>query len=113
MAIAVVNMSGMTPALVEKKQPAVRETIKGSAYKPEPASAPRDEAKPEVKEAPKAPENNAPQTKAVFAVDGDKNVVVRIIDSDGKVLRQIPPEEYMATVSRLRELAKSLFDTEV
>ncbi|MCR4288146.1 MAG: flagellar protein FlaG [Deltaproteobacteria bacterium] len=106
MAIAVVNISGMTPAYVEKKQPAVRERV---SIDP----APQDEAKPEVKEAPKAPEINVNVTKAVFAVDGDKNVVVRIIDSDGKVLRQIPPEEYMATVARLRELAKSLFDTEV
>ena len=113
MAIAVVNISGITPAYVEKKQPAARETIEGSGYKPEPVSAPRDEPRPEVKEAPKAPEINVPHTRAVFAVDGDKNVVVRIIDTDGKVLRQIPPEEYMATVARLRELSKSLFDTEV
>ncbi len=112
MAIEVVNISGMASALVEKKQPARIEPIKGSGYKPEPASAPRDEAKPEVKEAPKAPDN-VPHTKAVFAVDGDKNVVVRFIDSDGKVLRHIPHEEYMATVARLRELAESLLDLEV
>lgn len=105
MAIAVVKMNGMTTAYAEKKQPAMR--LEESA-----PPAPRDEAKPEVKEAPKAPENNVPQTKAVLAVDGDKNVVVRIIDSDGKVLRQIPPEEYMATVARLRELAKTLLDLE-
>lgn len=106
MAVTVVNMSGMAPAHVEKKQPTMR--LEESA-----PPAPRDEARPEVKEAPKAPQINAPQTKAVLAVDGDKNVVVRIIDSDGKVLRQIPPEEYMATVARLRELAKSLLDLEV
>lgn len=98
-------MSGMAPAHVEKKRPAMR--LEESA-----PSAPQDEARPEVKEAPNAPEVNVPQIKAVLAVDGDKNVVVRIIDSDGKVLRQIPPEEYMATVARLRELAKSLLDLE-
>ncbi len=105
MAVTVVNMSGMTPAYAETMEPQARVEERAPAV-------PREDAKPEVREAPRAPENNAQQTKAVFAVDGDKNVVVRIIDSDGKVLRQIPPEEYMAAAARLMDLAKSLFDLE-
>ncbi|MBI5237446.1 MAG: flagellar protein FlaG [Deltaproteobacteria bacterium] len=106
MAIAVVNMSGMPPAYAEKTQPAVRERATKDP-------APQDEAKPEVKDAPKAPEINVNGTKAVFAVDDNKNVIIRIFDSDGKLLRQIPPEEYLATAMRLRDAAKTLFDMEV
>lgn len=104
MEVKAVNMSGMTTAYTEKIQPAARERVSRGL-------APQDEAKPEVKEAPKAPDVN--KTKAVFEVDGNKNVIIRIFDSEGKLLRQIPSEEYIATVARLRELAKSLLDLEV
>lgn len=50
------------------------------------------------------------QTKAVFAVDQDKNVNIQIIDEDGKVVRQIPAAEYREMAKKLSEVVKSLYD---
>ena len=50
------------------------------------------------------------QTKAVFAVDDDKNVNIQIIDEDGNVLRQIPADENRKMSKKLSEVVKSFYD---
>ena len=52
------------------------------------------------------------QTKAVFAIDDDKNVVVQFLDKDGNVVRQMPPEDYLDMVRTLKEFVKSHYDIE-
>lgn len=50
--------------------------------------------------------------KAFFAIDEDKNVVIRIMDDEGKVIKQIPPAEYLAMMGRLSETSRTLFHLE-
>lgn len=50
------------------------------------------------------------RTKAVFAVDEEKKITIQIIDEDGKVVKQIPPEEYREMVRKLKEAVESLYD---
>ena len=52
------------------------------------------------------------QTKAVLAIDEDKNVVIQLLDKDGKVVRQMPPEDYLDMVKKLKEVIKSHYDIE-
>ena len=52
------------------------------------------------------------QTKAVFAIDNDRNVVIQLLDKDGKVVRQMPPEDYLDMVKKLKEFVKSHYDIE-
>jgi uncharacterized FlaG/YvyC family protein len=57
---------------------------------------------------------NAPgigNRKAYFAVDDKKNVVIKIEDENGKVVRQIPPEEYLKMVDKIEQSAEKLFHT--
>ncbi|QWR76717.1 flagellar protein FlaG [Candidatus Magnetomonas plexicatena] len=54
----------------------------------------------------------ANESKAVFAVDENKNVVIRILDSGGKVVKQIPAEDYVKMAQQLEQSAKSLFHKE-
>jgi uncharacterized FlaG/YvyC family protein len=49
--------------------------------------------------------------KAYFAVDENKNVVIKIEDENGKVVRQIPPEEYLKMVDKIKQSAEKLFHT--
>ncbi len=49
---------------------------------------------------------------AYFAVDEHNNVVIRIVDQDGKVVRQIPPEEYLRMKEALKESIKNLLNLE-
>lgn len=53
------------------------------------------------------------QTKAVFALDKDRKVVIRILDGKGDIIRQIPPEESGLVKKELAELMKNLFNREV
>lgn len=66
------------------------------------------EIKPEIK-----PEIKNVQTKAFFAVTENENVVIRIVDSEGNVLRQIPPEEFLKASEFLKNNHKNLFSVEV
>jgi uncharacterized FlaG/YvyC family protein len=50
--------------------------------------------------------------KASFAVDENKNVVIRITDEKGNLIRQIPPEEYLKMAEALSESSKTLFHLE-
>jgi len=52
------------------------------------------------------------QTKAIFALDEDKNVVIQVIDEEGEVVRQMPPEEFLEATKSLRELAVNMFHIE-
>lgn len=49
---------------------------------------------------------------AYFAVDENNNVVIRIVDSDGNLVRQIPPEEYIRMKEALKETIKNLLNLE-
>ena len=52
------------------------------------------------------------QTKAIFAVDEDNRVVIRVLDESGKVLMQMPPEQYGFVGKELQDLMKNLFSKE-
>lgn len=52
------------------------------------------------------------QTKAVFAIDDDKNVVIQILDKDGNVVQQMPPEDYLDMVKKLRKVVNSHYEVE-
>src|SRR3990170_4601388 len=52
------------------------------------------------------------QTKGVFAIDEDNNVIIQLLDKDGNVVRQMPPEEYLDMVKKLKEFVKSHYDIE-
>lgn len=66
----------------------------------------------ETVEAPKV-EIKDIQIKAFFAVTEDENVVIRIVDSDGNLIRQIPPEEFIKMVEFLKKHNENLFSMEV
>jgi uncharacterized FlaG/YvyC family protein len=51
--------------------------------------------------------------KAVFALDKDKNVVIRFLDKKGEVVRQVPPEEYINMLKKFRANVENLFSKEV
>ncbi len=51
--------------------------------------------------------------KAYFVVDEDRNIVIRVVDSEGKVVRQLPPDEYLQMMKSLKETFKNLIDVEV
>lgn len=51
--------------------------------------------------------------KAVFALDKEKNVVIRVLDKKGEIVRQYPPEEYINMIKKFRENVESLFSKEV
>lgn len=49
--------------------------------------------------------------KAYFAVDDKRNVVIRIVDSQGKVVKQVPPEDYLKMVDAMKQADSHLFHT--
>ncbi|MEW5743982.1 MAG: flagellar protein FlaG [Nitrospirota bacterium] len=55
----------------------------------------------------------ADMLKAFFAVDRDDNVVIRFVDSEGKIVKQFPPEEYLEMMKQLEETVESLFSVKV
>ncbi|MEO5361126.1 MAG: flagellar protein FlaG [Nitrospirota bacterium] len=61
----------------------------------------------------KTAETQSADGKAFFAVDDDKNVVIKVTDSAGKVVRQIPAEDYLKMVKVLDENAKSLLQSNI
>ena len=52
------------------------------------------------------------QTKAVFAIDNDRNVVIQLLDKYGNVVRQMPPEDYLDMVKKLKKFVNSHYDVE-
>lgn len=53
------------------------------------------------------------QTTAVFVIDDSENVVIQLIDEKGDIIRQIPPEEYINMVKKLKGLMESHYDIEI
>jgi uncharacterized FlaG/YvyC family protein len=51
--------------------------------------------------------------KPVFAVDEDKNIVIRFFDKKGEIVRQIPPEEYLNMIKKLNETVENLYSKKV
>jgi|GEM_PF-4429530 len=84
-----------------------------------PEMNPTEKGGKEVQTAQVAAQNSPPLTdlemtsfKAFFAVDENKNVVIRIADSKGNVIKQIPPPEYLEMAKTLSEVDKNLFHLE-
>jgi len=53
-----------------------------------------------------------PRRRAYFAIDENRNVVIRIVDEEGNVIRQIPPEEFLKAAETLKENMSNLLDME-
>lgn len=51
--------------------------------------------------------------KAFFAIDENKNVVIKVVDNEGNLIRQIPPEEYLKVAESLKMVSKKLLHLEV
>jgi uncharacterized FlaG/YvyC family protein len=51
--------------------------------------------------------------KAFFAIDENKNVVIKVVDQEGNLVRQIPPEEYLKVVESMKMISKKLLHLEV
>lgn len=51
--------------------------------------------------------------KAFFALDENKNVIIKVVDNDGNLIRQIPPEEYLKMVESLKMISEKLLHLEV
>lgn len=57
-------------------------------------------------------QTEATPSKAYFAVDDEaKQVVIRVVDAKGKLLEQIPPEEYLKMQEKMKVSSESLFHT--
>lgn len=58
--------------------------------------------------------NSLQDTKAIFAVDDQtKSVVVRVLDKEGKIVRQYPPEEYLSMRRKMDEIVKNIYSKTV
>jgi uncharacterized FlaG/YvyC family protein len=53
------------------------------------------------------------EEKAFIALDENKEVVIRFVDNNGKIVRQYPPEEYLQEMKELNRVIKSLYDKKV
>jgi uncharacterized FlaG/YvyC family protein len=51
--------------------------------------------------------------KAFFAIDENKNVVIKVVDQEGNLVRQIPPEEYLKVAESMKMISKKLLHLEV
>lgn len=73
----------------------------------------QEAARNETRIAPEAVQPEAEnQTKAIFALDEDKNVVIQIIDEEGEIVRQMPPEEFLEASKSLQAVAANMFHIE-
>ncbi|GIW46236.1 MAG: hypothetical protein KatS3mg078_0113 [Deltaproteobacteria bacterium] len=61
----------------------------------------------------KSPANNLFDFRAVFALNEDNEVVIKILDEKGELIRQIPPEEFLKMVKKLKEVTENLFSKKV
>jgi uncharacterized FlaG/YvyC family protein len=95
------------------KQAAAQSSKGGGHEKPAESSLPDKrevERKKTVKESPPIKPVNT--NKAFFAVDENENVVIRVVDSEGRIVRQFPPEEYLRTVEVLKGTVQNLLHLE-
>lgn len=75
-----------------------------------------DETTKESKEVEKAelPEMDMVVNKAYFAVDDKaKQIVIKIINPDGEVIKQIPPEDYVELSEKIKDRVENLFSISV
>ncbi|KJU84328.1 Flagellar protein FlaG protein, partial [Candidatus Magnetobacterium bavaricum] len=70
-----------------------------------------EEIKAKEKEKQKEKEYEKNFSKAYFAIDDKDNVVIRIVDYEGKLIRQIPPEDYIKMLEAMDKNIESLFST--
>lgn len=50
---------------------------------------------------------------AFFAVDDSNNVVIKIVNGKGELIKQIPPEDYLKMVEKMEKNSGKLFHKEV
>lgn len=50
--------------------------------------------------------------RAFFDIDDKNNVVIKIVDSENNLIRQIPPEEYLKIKEALKQANKNLLHLE-
>lgn len=96
------------------KQAAAQSSREGGPEKPAESSLP-DKSEVERK---KAVKENPPLKpvnihKAFFAVDENENVVIRVVDSEGRIVKQFPPEEYLRAAEVLKGTVQNLLHLEV
>jgi uncharacterized FlaG/YvyC family protein len=63
-----------------------------------------------------APNNNVINTKAYFSIekggkDNKQSVVIKIVDSNGNLIRQIPPEDFFKSASEMNIIPNELYHT--
>lgn len=51
--------------------------------------------------------------KTIFALTDDNEVVIRVLNEKGEVIKQIPPEEFLEMVRNLKEARENLFSKKV
>ncbi len=51
--------------------------------------------------------------RAILEMDKDNNIIIKIMDSEGKIVRQIPPQEYIEMISAWKENVKAILHVEV
>lgn len=76
----------------------------------------REKGVPDKKDSTRVQAAQAPRresNRAFFALEDDGRVVVRIVDEEGQIVKQIPPEEYIKTAKALKENVNNLFHREV
>lgn len=73
----------------------------------------RNEASAARVDKPSESQDNSPELKAIFAVDDNKNVVVRLVDKNGKTIMQFPPEQLIKMSKELKLPLKNFFNKEV
>ncbi|MBF0320310.1 MAG: hypothetical protein HQL01_10970 [Nitrospirae bacterium] len=63
-----------------------------------------------------APDNNVISTKAYFSIeknakDNKQSVVIKIVDSNGNLIRQIPPGDFFKSASEMNIVPNELYHT--
>jgi len=71
----------------------------------------KDNSEKTIKEAKVKP--TVTSYKAIWVIDEKNNVLIRIEDEKGNVIRQIPPEEIINLNVRLSEILKNMYKIEV
>lgn len=97
------------PSIVSK----IGQTDKGGKEtETEKTSARKSPSQDETQKAPSVSSFEVSSYKAFFAVDENKNVVIRVMDDEGNVVQQIPPAEYLKMAETLSKSSQNLFHLE-
>lgn len=103
------NIDASLPSMVSEMG---RTEKGGKDAQTEQVAARIDAKQQDAQSAPAAAHFEIASFKAFFAVDENKNVVIRIKDAEGNVVKQIPPAEYLKMAEMLSESSKTLFHLE-